>query len=91
MQNQYFDQVQVPDTNKRFVDRSLQLGDTVDLLAMERQGISQDQLAVCLGLRANKIEEWFTGFHNFDLQTIADLEEVLQVDLLIPVTIGSSE
>ena len=82
MLNKYFDQVETTERGKRFIDKSLQIGDEIVRLLAEKR-MSQRQLAEALGKKESQISKWLTGFHNFTLKTITEIEDVLGEDLLL--------
>ena len=82
MQNQYFDQVQVPESSKHFIDNSLQIADEIILLLKEK-GLTLKQLADALGMKKSYASKWLTGLHNFDLDTISKIEAVLGENVLL--------
>lgn len=82
MFNQYFDQVEVTESGKRFIDKSLQIGDEIVRL-LEEKGMTQRQLAEVLGKKESQVSKWLTGFHNFTLKTITEIEDVLGEDILL--------
>lgn len=67
---------------KRFVDKSLQLAGLITG-AMQRQGLTQKELADMLGKQESEISRWLTGLHNFTLKTLTRLEAVLGEDLVL--------
>ena len=75
-------QMPVREDEKRFVDKSLQLSALLTA-AMQRQGLSQKELADLLGKRESEISRWLSGLHNFTLKTITKLEAVLGEDLVL--------
>ncbi|MBX0334844.1 helix-turn-helix transcriptional regulator [Pontibacter sp. HSC-14F20] len=83
MFNQYFDQVEVTESGKRFIDKSLQIGDEIVRL-LEEKSMTQRQLAEALGKKESQVSKWLTGFHNFTLKTITEIEDVLGEDILLP-------
>lgn len=82
MYNQFLDQVEVTESGKRFIDKSLQIGDEIVRLLGEK-GLTQRQLAEALGKKESQVSKWLTGFHNFTLKTITEIEDVLGEDLLL--------
>lgn len=82
MFNQFFDQVEVTESGKRFIDKSLQVGDEIVRL-LEEKGMTQRQLAKALGKKESQVSKWLTGFHNFTLKTITEIEDVLGEDILL--------
>lgn len=82
MFNQYFDQVEVTESGKRFIDKTLQIGDEIVRL-LEEKGMTQRQLAEALGKKESQVSKWLAGFHNFTLKTITEIEDVLSEDILL--------
>jgi ribosome-binding protein aMBF1 (putative translation factor) len=49
--------------------------------ALAAKGWNQRQLAEALGRKPSEIKKWLSGTHNFTIDTLSDLEEVLGVVL----------
>ena len=81
MASKYFDDIEVSESDRRFVDKSLAISDRIIALLKQKE-MTQRQLAEVLGKRESEISKWLTGTHNFTLRTIAKLEEVLCADIL---------
>lgn len=50
--------------------------------AMKRRGLNQAQLARLMGKSQTVISEWLSGDRNFTVDTLADIEEALDVQIL---------
>ena len=49
--------------------------------AMKEKGISQILLAQKLGKHHSVITKWLSGTHNFTIDTLSDIEYILDIDL----------
>lgn len=61
---------------KREVARKIQA-------AMEGKGISKAQLADSMGKSRSEVTKWLSGSHNFTIETLAQLSDVLEMDLYL--------
>lgn len=52
--------------------------------AIEGLDISKGEFAERLGKYSSEVTRWTSGFHNFTLDTISDIEEVLGIQILSP-------
>lgn len=77
-----FDSIEVTDEVKRFVGHSFDIVDQIHAI-LEKQGMSQRQLAERLGKRESEISKWMRGNHNFTLKSIAKIESVLGERLIV--------
>ena len=50
--------------------------------ALKAQGLSQKDLALKLGKKPSEISKWLTGNHNFTHDTLFDIQEALNINLL---------
>ena len=71
-----------PTDNKIFISYSIRIGDAIRY-ALAEQNMSQKQFAEMLGKSESEISRWLGGFHNFTFRTIAKIEDVLKVKLLL--------
>ncbi|GEM_PF-1557935 len=78
----YLKLVPAAEADKRFVDKSMQLSGLL-CEAMQRQGLTQRELASRLGKQESEVSRWLSGTHNFTLKTITRLEAVLGEDLVL--------
>ena len=74
----------VPAEITRYTKRNLDLVDRIAKRLAEL-GWSQNELARRLGKRPSQVSKWMTGLQNMTLLTVAELEGVLEVDLLAVV------
>lgn len=82
MASKFFDKVTVSESSKRFVDKSFAISDRIVAL-LKQKNMTQRQLAEAMGKRESEISKWLTGTHNFTLNTISRLEEVLGEDITV--------
>lgn len=47
--------------------------------AMKRKGLKKSELASMMGKQPSVITKWLSGTHNFELDTLMDLEHYLQI------------
>ena len=82
----------VPAEITRYTKRNLDLVDRIAARLAEL-GWSQNELARRLGKRPSQVSKWMTGLQNMTLLTVAELEGVLETDLLavVPATSASEE
>lgn len=50
--------------------------------AMKKRGLNQKQLALRMGKSEAVISEWLSGDRNFTVDTLTDIEEILEIQLL---------
>lgn len=77
--SQLLDTISVEEQN-RIDNRMLLAARIAD--AMKAQKINQKQLAVKMGKSHSVITKWLSGTHNFTIDTLSDLEVVLNISLL---------
>lgn len=79
-----FDRIKArsPLSNKVFAAKALDIADQLAAILTER-GMSQRELARLLGKGDSEVSKWLSGQHNPTLETIAKLEAVLGVDVII--------
>ncbi len=69
-----------PDVRRR-VDLSFLIVDRIhDIL--EEKGLKQKDLANMLGKKESEISKWMRGTHNFTIETISSIENVLGLPIL---------
>ncbi len=66
----------MPEENKIFVDRSLDIAHHIFEL-MEQKGLKQKDLAEKLGKSEAEVSKWLAGMHNYTLRSLAKLEAAL--------------
>ena len=72
---------ETPKYIKREVDLSFYVADKIAEI-LQSKGMTQKDLAVCLGKKESEISKWMTGTHNFTLRSIAKIEEVLDTSII---------
>jgi transcriptional regulator with XRE-family HTH domain len=82
MLTDYLTLLPVPENEKRFVDKSMQLSGLI-YEAMQRQGLTQRALAEQLGKKESEVSKWLSGLHNFTLKTLTRIEVALKEDLVL--------
>ena len=50
--------------------------------ALDRRDLKKGRLAELLDKNKSEISKWTSGFHNFTVDTLSDIEEALQINLL---------
>lgn len=68
--------------HKIFVNKSLAIIDQINTI-MDRKGWSQKRLATELGKHESEISKWFSGMHNFTLETISKVEAALDHEIIL--------
>jgi ribosome-binding protein aMBF1 (putative translation factor) len=76
--------------NKKWIRRSQAIALTV-LRALRTQGINQKILAERMGVSAQQVNKWVKGKENFTLETIAKLEDALEIELMSVPDYGVKE
>lgn len=71
---------ELPESSKRFVDRSFAISRRIHFL-LEEAGITQRDLADLLGKAESEISKWLSGQHNLTLRTLTLIEAALGADL----------
>ena len=69
-----------PKQEQRIHDRMMLSARIAD--ALESKGWSQKELAAKLNKQPSEISKWLSGTHNFTIDTLSDLSQVLGVKLL---------
>jgi len=84
MKNKIFESAsrQIPNYVSIFSTKSLDIVDQINLI-LDRNGITQKELAKRLGKRESEISKWLSGGHNITLKTISKLEDVLNEEIII--------
>lgn len=70
---------------RRRVDLSFLIVDRIHNI-LEEKGLKQKDLANLLGKSESEISKWMRGTHNFTLETISSIENVLGTPILQVVT-----
>ncbi len=66
---------------RRRVELSFQIVDRIHSI-LEARGLRQKDLAIMLNKNESEISRWMRGTHNFTIDTISMIENVLGVELL---------
>lgn len=71
---------------KREVNLSFEIVDRIHYILTSR-GLRQKDLAIMLNKKESEISKWMQGTHNFTLDTISAIENVLGIEILqvVPV------
>jgi transcriptional regulator with XRE-family HTH domain len=79
--SKWLEHFQYYEDNVKWIRRS-QFVALAILTALDDQGISQKALADRMGISAQQINKWVKGSENFTFETIAKLEDVLNIELM---------
>ena len=71
----------VPAEIRRRVDLAFLIVDKIHSILQER-GLKQKDLAIMLGKKEPEISKWMRGTHNFTIDTISSIENVLGQPIL---------
>lgn len=71
---------------RRRVDLSFMIVDRIHYI-LEERGLKQKDLAMMLGKKESEISKWMRGTHNFTIETISSIENVLGTPILQVATI----
>lgn len=71
---------------RRRVDLSFMIVDRIHYI-LEERGLKQKDLAMMLGKKESEISKWMRGTHNFTIETISLIENVLGTPILQVATI----
>lgn len=66
---------------RRRVDLSFLIVDRIHSI-LEAKGLKQKDLAYMLGKNESEISKWMRGTHNFTIETISSIENVLGIPIL---------
>src|ERR1035437_9001329 len=69
------------DENEKWLSRSQAVAFEI-LTELDKQGLSQKALADKMGISAQQVNKWVKGSENFTFETIARLEEALNIELM---------
>lgn len=67
---------------RRRVDLSFLIVDRIHSI-LDEKGLKQKDLANMLGKKESEISKWMRGTHNFTIETISSIENVLDVPILL--------
>jgi transcriptional regulator with XRE-family HTH domain len=62
-------------------DRKMRIACIIDD-AMKAKGLGKKQFADKVGRKPSEITKWLSGTHNFTIETLSDIEQVLGVRIL---------
>lgn len=79
--SKWLEHFQYYEDNVKWIRRS-QFVALAILTALDDQGISQKALADRMGISAQQVNKWVKGGENFTFETIAKLEEALNIELM---------
>jgi transcriptional regulator with XRE-family HTH domain len=68
--------------HKAFVSKNLDVIEQI-IYIMQERGWTQKTLAEKLGKSESEISKWLSGLHNFTVQTIVKIEQVLENPILV--------
>lgn len=71
---------------RRRVDLSFLIVDRIHTI-LEERGLRQKDLASMLDKNESEISKWMRGTHNFTIETISQIENVLGVHILLVVEV----
>lgn len=71
---------------RRRVDLSFLIADRIHGI-LEEKGLKQKDLANMLGKKESEISKWMRGTHNFTIETISTIENVLNAQILQVATV----
>ncbi len=66
---------------RRRIDLSFLIVDRIHTI-LEEKGLKQKDLALMLGKSESEISKWMRGTHNFTIETISSIENVLGIPIL---------
>lgn len=72
---------ETPKYIKREIDLSFYVADKITEI-LQSKGMTQKDLAACLGKKESEISKWMTGTHNFTLRSIAKIEDALDASII---------
>jgi len=82
--SKWLEHAQYREDNAKWLRRSQYVALAI-LTALDEQGLSQKALADRMGVSAQQINKWCKGGENFTFETIAKLEDALNIELMIVV------
>ena len=62
-------------------DRKMRIACIIDD-AMKAKGLGKKQFADKVGRKLSEITKWLSGTHNFTIETLSDIENVLEIRIL---------
>ena len=76
----------IPSFKKRMMEISFDISAQIYEYMKKENNMSQKELAKRLNKKESEVSKWLTGGHNFTIETIAKIEEVLnQKILMVPM------
>jgi ribosome-binding protein aMBF1 (putative translation factor) len=79
--SKWLEHAQYYEDNEKWLKRSGYVALAI-LTALDDQGISQKALADRMGISPQQVNKWVKGSENFTFETIAKLEEALNIELM---------
>ena len=79
--SKWLEHFQYYEDNEKWLKRSGYIALAI-LTALDDQGISQKALADRMGISPQQVNKWVKGSENFTFETIAKLEEALNIELM---------
>lgn len=73
----------IPSFKKRMMEISFDISAQIYEYMKKENNMSQKELAKRLNKKESEVSKWLTGGHNFTIETIAKIEEVLKQKILI--------
>jgi transcriptional regulator with XRE-family HTH domain len=72
---------QLAPESKQFIDKNLAISARLQEM-LDKQGITQKQLAQRMALKESQVSRWMTGMHNLTLRSLTALEVALDGDVI---------
>ncbi|MFT7381116.1 MAG: transcriptional regulator with XRE-family HTH domain [Roseivirga sp.] len=77
-----FDEIEVSQEVKNFVDRSMEISDQI-FTVLQKKGLTQREFAKLLDKKESEVSKWLTGMHNFTLKSISKIEAALGEQIIL--------
>ncbi|MGW8121721.1 helix-turn-helix domain-containing protein [Roseivirga echinicomitans] len=77
-----FDEIEVSQETKSFVDRSMEISDQI-FSVLQKKGMTQRELAKLLDKKESEVSKWMSGLHNFTLKSISKIEAALGEQIIL--------
>ena len=72
----------MPPWRKRYIRISMDISAQI-VAFLKEENMTQQDLAVAMGKHKSEISKYLSGTHNFTIQTIAKIEEVLHKEIIL--------